>query len=62
MYPSLMVLISGPYRSGTGGDPELRESRGADQDVVIALNRGIPVYYSLDEIPGVVLTGTNVIQ
>jgi hypothetical protein len=130
MYPSLMILISGPYRSGTGGDPELLrrnlsrleqaawpifraghlpmigewvalpvlesagvadlsdplagevmypaaerllercdavlrlagESRGADQDVVIALNRGIPVYYSLDEIPGVVLTRTNVIQ
>lgn len=27
-------------------------SRGADQDVEIALERGIPVYYSLDEVPG----------
>lgn len=27
------------------------ESRGADQDVAIARGRGIPVYYSLDEIP-----------
>jgi hypothetical protein len=124
MYPSLMILIAGPYRSGTGDDPELlrrnlsrleqaawpifraghlpmigewvalpvlesagvadlsdplagevmypaaerllercdavlrlaAESRGADQDVAIALGRGIPVYYSLDAIPGVVLT------
>lgn len=28
------------------------ESRGADQDVAIAQARGIPVYHSLDEIPG----------
>jgi hypothetical protein len=28
------------------------DSRGADQDVAIAQARGIPVYYSLDEIPG----------
>ena len=28
------------------------ESRGADQDVAIARGRGLPVYYSLDEIPG----------
>jgi len=28
------------------------DSRGADQDVAIAEARGIPVYYSLDEIPG----------
>ncbi|REJ05729.1 DUF4406 domain-containing protein [Microbacterium bovistercoris] len=27
------------------------ESRGADQDVAIAQDRGIPVYYTLDEIP-----------
>ncbi|MFC4138602.1 DUF4406 domain-containing protein [Microbacterium sp. GCM10011525] len=27
------------------------ESRGADQDVAIAQDRGIPVYYALDEIP-----------
>lgn len=29
------------------------ESRGADQDVAIARRRGIPVYLSLGEIPGV---------
>lgn len=29
------------------------ESRGADQDVAIARNRGIPVYFRLDEVPGV---------
>jgi hypothetical protein len=28
-------------------------SRGADQDVAIARERGIPVYFSLDEVPGV---------
>ena len=28
------------------------DSRGADQDVAIAQERGIPVYYSLDEVPG----------
>ena len=27
------------------------ESTGADQDVAIARRRGLPVYYSLDEIP-----------
>ena len=115
----LMILIAGPYASGTGGDPELMrrnlerleeaawpifaaghvpmigewvalpvlasagasgpadplaervmyptaerllqhcdavlrlpgESRGADQDVAIARERGLPVYTSLDEIP-----------
>lgn len=29
------------------------ESRGADQDVAIARERGIPVYFALDEVPGV---------
>jgi hypothetical protein len=29
------------------------ESKGADQDVAIATERGLPVYYRLDEIPGV---------
>jgi hypothetical protein len=27
------------------------ESRGADQDVALARERGIPVYFSLDEVP-----------
>ena len=29
------------------------ESKGADHDVAIATERGLPVYYRLDEIPGV---------
>ena len=29
------------------------ESKGADQDVAIARERGLAVYYSLDEVPGV---------
>jgi len=28
-------------------------SKGADQDVAIATERGLPVYYRVDEIPGV---------
>ena len=130
MTTSMMILIAGPYRSGTGDDPVLLrrnlarleqaawpifqaghlpmigewvalpvlesagvndlsdplagevmyptaerllercdavlrlagESRGADQDVAIARGRGIPVYYSLDEIPGIVRTRTGVMQ
>jgi hypothetical protein len=118
---SLLILIAGPYRSGTGDDPTLMAanlhrleeaawpifkaghvpmigewvalpvlrgagaggvddplaeqvfyptaqrllqhcdavlrlpgpSTGADQDVAIAKQRGLPVYYDLDEIPGV---------
>ena len=121
MTTPLMILIAGPYRSGTGDDPVLLrrnldrleeaawpifqaghlpmigewvalpvlasagvsdvahpraaevmyptaqrllercdgvlrlpgDSRGADQDVLIARRRGIPVYTSLAEIPGV---------
>jgi hypothetical protein len=29
------------------------ESKGADQDVAIATQRGIPVYHALEEVPGV---------
>lgn len=121
MHKPLMILIAGPYASGTNGDPALMarnlarleeaawplfraghlpmigewvalpvlssagasgpsdplaaevmyptaerllqhcdavlrlpgQSRGADQDVEIARGRGIPVYHSLDEVPGV---------
>lgn len=121
MTESLMILIAGPYASGTGGDPTLMrrnldrleeaawplfaaghipmigewvalpvlasagatgptdplaqdvmypvahrllqrcdavlrlpgESRGADQDVAIARERGIPVYTALADVPGV---------
>lgn len=124
MTTSLMILIAGPYASGTGGDLELMrrnldrleeaawplfqaghipmigewvalpvlasagatgptdplaeqvmyptadrllqrcdavlrlpgDSRGADQDVRIARERGLPVYYSLTEVPGVATT------
>ena len=124
MTASLMILIAGPYRSGTGDDPVLLrrnldsleeaawpifraghlpmigewvalpvlasagvtdvahplaadvmyptaerlldrcdavlrlpgDSRGADQDVAIALRRGIPVYTSLEQVPGVAET------
>lgn len=119
MSKPLLILIAGPYASGTNGDPELKaqnlrrleeaawpifqaghvpmigewvalpvlssagagpddplasevmyptaerllqhcdavlrlpgESRGADQDVAIATERGLPVYFHLDEIPG----------
>ncbi len=116
----MLILIAGPYASGTGGDPALMarnlerleeaawpvfaaghvpmigewvalpvlrsagadgpqdplaaqvmyptaerllahcdavlrlpgDSKGADQDVAIARDRGIPVYFSLEEIPG----------
>ncbi|MFJ2503999.1 DUF4406 domain-containing protein [Microbacterium sp. NPDC087592] len=116
MTKPLLILIAGPYRSGTGGDPELiaqnlarleevsgpifrlghvpmigewaalpilrtldavdagegdvmyetahrllqhcdavlrlpGESAGADKDVEIAKERGLPVYRSLEEIP-----------
>jgi hypothetical protein len=121
MTDSLMILIAGPYRSGTGDDPALMEgnlarleeaawplfeaghlpvigewialpvlssagasgpldplaervlyptaarllqhcqavlrlpgdSRGADQDVAWARERGLPVYHALHEVPGV---------
>ncbi len=33
------------------------ESRGADQDVAIARQRGIPVYERLEQIPGVATAG-----
>jgi hypothetical protein len=33
------------------------ESAGADQDVAIARQRGIPVYTSLDQIPGAAVAG-----
>lgn len=124
MTTPLMILIAGPYASGTGGDLELMrrnldrleeaawplfqaghipmigewvalpvlasagatgptdplaeqvmyptadrllqrcdavlrlpgDSRGADQDVRIARERGLPVYYSLTEVPGVATT------
>ncbi|MFL5860122.1 MAG: DUF4406 domain-containing protein [Solirubrobacteraceae bacterium] len=120
--PPQLILIAGPYRSGTGDDPELMArnlrrleeaawpifraghipmigewvalpvlqsagadsvtdpfaqqvmyptaerllahcdavlrlpgaSTGADQDVAIATERGLPVYYELDQIPGAV--------
>jgi hypothetical protein len=120
MKPQLLILIAGPYRSGTGDDPALMaanltrleeaawplfraghlpmigewvalpvlasagatgpldplaeqvmyptaqrllahcdavlrlpgDSTGADQDVAIAQERGLPVYYRLEDVPG----------
>lgn len=65
----MLILIAGPYRSGTNGDPAamaanlarledavLRPpgvSAGADQDVAIAESRGLPVYYGIADIPAV---------
>jgi hypothetical protein len=49
MYPTaqrLLELCDGVLR--LPGD-----SRGADQDVAIARDRGIPVWFSLNEVPGV---------
>jgi len=49
MYPTAERLL-------TRCDAVLRlpgESRGADQDVAIARERGLPVYTSLAEVPGV---------
>ncbi|WP_241993260.1 DUF4406 domain-containing protein [Cryobacterium sp. TMB1-7] len=127
MTSSLMILIAGPYRSGTGDDPVLLrqnlarleeaawpifqaghlpmigewvalpvlasagvtdvahplaadvmyptaerllercdgvlrlpgDSRGADQDIAIARRRGIPVYTSITEIPGLAEASTH---
>ncbi|GAB7189901.1 hypothetical protein NUM3379_06070 [Kineococcus sp. NUM-3379] len=38
----LLILIAGPYRSGTGDD----------HDVAIAQERGLPVYFRLEDVPG----------
>ena len=49
MYPTAQRLL-------TRCDAVLRlpgASAGADQDVAIATERGIPVFYALDEVPGV---------
>ncbi|MFC4949010.1 DUF4406 domain-containing protein [Pseudonocardia sp. GCM10023141] len=127
MNKPLLILIAGPYRSGTGDDPELMAanlarleeaawpifrsghlpmigewvalpvlssagasgpldplgeqvmyptaerllqhcdgvlrlpgaSQGADQDVAIARERGIPVWTSVDDIPGATLTSAG---
>ncbi|WP_222192899.1 hypothetical protein [Modestobacter italicus] len=54
----MLILLAGPSRSGTGDDPEPtaagpEESVGADQDVALARDRGLPVHRSVDEVPGV---------
>jgi len=33
------------------------ESKGADQDVAIAQDRGLPIYYRLEDVPGVHVAG-----
>lgn len=130
MTTSMMILIAGPYASGTNGDPALMQqnlerleaaawplfaaghvpmigewvalpvlrsagadgpahplaeqvmyptaerllqrcdavlrlsgdSRGADQDVAIARSRGLPVYFSLDEVPGVAAASAESVE
>jgi hypothetical protein len=98
MTKPLLILIAGPYRSGTNDLPMIGEwvalpalrgaggtsvadpvaaeimyptaqrllqhcdavlrlpgdSQGADQDVAIARERGLPVYYRLEDIPAAV--------
>ncbi|MBT2533857.1 DUF4406 domain-containing protein [Arthrobacter sp. ISL-48] len=56
MYPTAELLLE-------RCDAVLRlggESRGADQDVAIARAKGLPVYYRLDEVPGVDTAPTEV--
>lgn len=58
----LMILVAGPYRSGTGDDPgrmaehlramEAYASHGADLMVRVARERGLAVFSSLREAPG----------
>ncbi len=43
----MMILVAGPYRSGTADDPA---ARGADQDVRRALELGLPVYGRLEDV------------
>ena len=59
----MMILIAGPYRSGTDDDPakmaqnlaRLEEAAwpifDAGHVVAIAHERGLPVFYALDQIP-----------
>jgi hypothetical protein len=49
MYPTAQRLLQ-------HADAVLRlpgESMGADQDVAIARQRGIPVYHALEQVPGI---------
>ncbi len=40
---SLMILIAGPYRSGTGDDPE---------KIAAKVKRGLRIFRRLEEVPG----------
>ena len=65
----LIVLIAGPYRSGTGDDPakladnvramEAHAFRGADLMVETARAHGLAVFNVLNEVPGCAATGSN---
>lgn len=58
----LMILIAGPYRSGTGDDPakladnvramEAYTFQSADLMVETARAHGLAVFHALDEVPG----------
>ncbi len=56
--PAKMILVAGPYRSGTADDPaKMTENIGVMERyalplVRIAMDRGLSVYHALTEIPG----------
>lgn len=62
--PALMILIAGPYRSGTNDDPAKLAANvmavgpfalplfRADQMITVAKERGLAVFYHLNEVPG----------
>ncbi|HTK49915.1 MAG TPA: hypothetical protein VL328_18175 [Gemmatimonadaceae bacterium] len=45
-----MILIAGPYRSGTGDDPATMAANVRADDV--ARSRGLAVFHALREVPG----------
>lgn len=58
--PDVDVLYDTAHRLLQRCDAVLRlpgESRGADDDVAIARQRGLPVYYRLDDIPSAAAAG-----
>jgi hypothetical protein len=52
-----MILVAGPYRSGTHDEPAKREAnvtamQGADEMVRTAQAQGKQVFYRLEDVPG----------
>lgn len=50
----MMILVAGPYRSGTGDDPAKLAANVAAMDrmVEVARERGLAVYHELRNVPG----------